>query len=270
MRALVCSAFRSAGPATKTTTGSLPTFSRTATSSTAMPVFPSIGNHDGSETEERDDRAQVEDNFYLRERLIGGEEAAGRASFSPGLFYRVSLRLRASSSSPRHVERSLLPRSPSVRVPEALGICRGSVSGRSDGRAVEDSVLLIIRPSAPGHSTTTPTSMQRLVPLFQRSGVKAVFCGPRAQLSALLHRRDRLLHHGSRRSASAFGPDQFAEAHTVTWATECHFLLVDVSGDRMMVRALGEVDAPGQVPSDLARFDLEGQRHAGPIEVYCA
>ena len=51
-------------------------------------MFPSIGNHDADETEERDDRAQVEDNFYLRERLAGGEEAAGRASFCPGLFYR--------------------------------------------------------------------------------------------------------------------------------------------------------------------------------------
>ena len=30
-----------------------------------VPVFPSIGNHDADETEERDDRAQVEDNFYF-------------------------------------------------------------------------------------------------------------------------------------------------------------------------------------------------------------
>src|SRR5918996_1650446 len=52
-----------------------------------VPVFPSIGNHDADETEERDDRAQVEDNFYLRERMAS-EEAAGRASFKPGLFYR--------------------------------------------------------------------------------------------------------------------------------------------------------------------------------------
>ena len=52
-----------------------------------IPVYPSIGNHDSDETEEHDDRAQGEDNFYLRER-IGSEEAAGRASFGPGLFYR--------------------------------------------------------------------------------------------------------------------------------------------------------------------------------------
>ena len=52
-----------------------------------MPVCPSIGNHDTRETEECDDRGQVMDNFYLATRLAS-EEAAGRASVGPGLFYR--------------------------------------------------------------------------------------------------------------------------------------------------------------------------------------
>lgn len=52
-----------------------------------IPVYPSIGNHDGNETEINDDRDQIMDNFYLMERLMG-EEAAGRASIGPGLFYR--------------------------------------------------------------------------------------------------------------------------------------------------------------------------------------
>ena len=50
-------------------------------------MYPSIGNHDADESEDCDDRAQVEDNFYICERMAG-EEAAGRASFGPGLFYR--------------------------------------------------------------------------------------------------------------------------------------------------------------------------------------
>ncbi|HEX6973919.1 MAG TPA: metallophosphoesterase, partial [Vicinamibacterales bacterium] len=56
-----------------------------------IPVCPTIGNHDTRETEEHDDREQVMDNMYLRERLAA-DEAAGRASVSPGLFYsfRVS------------------------------------------------------------------------------------------------------------------------------------------------------------------------------------
>ena len=40
-----------------------------------------------AETEERDDREQLLDNLYLRER-IASDEASGRASLDPGLFYR--------------------------------------------------------------------------------------------------------------------------------------------------------------------------------------
>ena len=41
-----------------------------------IPVWPSIGNHDTQETEEHDDRAQVMDNMYLRDRLAGEEAAS--------------------------------------------------------------------------------------------------------------------------------------------------------------------------------------------------
>jgi tartrate-resistant acid phosphatase type 5 len=53
-----------------------------------IPVYPSVGNHDSAESEDHDDRGQVLDNLYLRERM-GTEEATGEASFDPGLFYRV-------------------------------------------------------------------------------------------------------------------------------------------------------------------------------------
>ena len=53
-----------------------------------IPVYPSIGNHDSAETEDRDDREQVLDNMFLRERMAT-DEATGKASMDPGLFYRV-------------------------------------------------------------------------------------------------------------------------------------------------------------------------------------
>ena len=34
-----------------------------------IPVYPCIGNHDAAETEDRDDREQLLDNLYLRERI---------------------------------------------------------------------------------------------------------------------------------------------------------------------------------------------------------
>src|SRR6266508_2975594 len=53
-----------------------------------IPFYPCIGNHDSAETEEHDDREQVLDNFFLRERMAT-DEASGKASLDPGLFYRV-------------------------------------------------------------------------------------------------------------------------------------------------------------------------------------
>ena len=71
-----------------------------------IPVYPSIGNHDADETEERDDRAQVEDNFYLRER-IGSEEAAGRALENEGGWVRLGSASDAfTSAETPHVSRS--------------------------------------------------------------------------------------------------------------------------------------------------------------------
>ena len=40
-----------------------------------------------AKSEDNDDREQVEDNFYVRERMAA-DAAAGRASHGPGMFYR--------------------------------------------------------------------------------------------------------------------------------------------------------------------------------------
>ena len=56
----------------------------------------------------------------------------------------------------------------------------------------------------------------------------------------------------------------------MTWATECHFLLATIAGEKMSVRALGEVDSPDQDPADITRLDPRGQPHVGPIEIFRA
>ena len=97
-----------------------------------IPVYPSIGNHDADETEERDDRAQVEDNFYLRER-IKSEEAAGRASFGPGLVLPIQLRIGYRVRLHRHVERRL----------------SSAATGCSSFRSIGSSSSSRFRPKAP-------------------------------------------------------------------------------------------------------------------------
>jgi tartrate-resistant acid phosphatase type 5 len=231
-----------------------------------VPVFPSIGNHDADETEERDDRAQVEDNFYLRERLAGGEEASGRASFSPGLFYRFRygsnvefvcldtskegfFRGHRLFEYPKHWEfvETALPenREPGLwRIPfcHHPPYCAGPQHGNTKG-------------------------MQRLVPLFERSGVRVLFAGHEHNFQHSVANGIHYFVTGAAGKLRRSPPDRFEEAHTVTWATECHFLLATIAGDTMTVRALGEVDAPDQEPTDITRLDPLGRPHVGPIEI---
>ena len=140
-----------------------------------VPVYPSIGNHDADETEEHDDRAQVEDNFYIRER-IESEEAAGRASFGPGAVLSIPLRLGHRVRLHRYVEGGFFRRHAAVRVPEALGVHRAVVSRRRAAPDVADSVrassALQRRPAASQHALAW-----KLLPLFERSDVRVMFTG---------------------------------------------------------------------------------------------
>ena len=102
-------------------------------------MYPSIGNHDADESEACDDRAQVEDNFYLCERLAG-EEAAGRASFRPGLFYRFRYGSDIEFVCIDTSKEAFFTPRPPVRAAEALGVSRGVVSASADGVAVAASL----------------------------------------------------------------------------------------------------------------------------------
>jgi hypothetical protein len=229
-----------------------------------IPVYPSIGNHDADETEERDDRAQVEDNFYLRER-IASEEAAGRASFGPGLFYRFRygsdiefvcidtskedfFRGKRLFEYPKHwefVEQAFPPNDPvRWRIPFAHHP---------------------LYSAGPQHHNTR--GMQRLLPLFERSGVRVMFTGHEHNFQ---HSRADGLDHfvtGAGGKVRNTPPDRFIEAHTESWATDCHFLLATISGSTMTVRAIGALDDPTAEPIDITRLTPMRERLVGPIEI---
>jgi tartrate-resistant acid phosphatase type 5 len=52
-------------------------------------------------------------------------------------------------------------------------------------------------------------------------------------------------------------PDGFADAHTRSWASAAHFLLVTIDGETMRVRPIGEV-AQGRI-REIERRDPEGR-----------
>ena len=139
-----------------------------------VPVYPCIGNHDTDESEDRDDREQLLDNMYLRER-IASDEASGRASVDPGLFYRFRygrdveficldtskegfFRGKRLFEYPKHwewIEQTFVP-APGVRW--RLPFCHHP-------------------PFCAGPRHHNTDRMERLLPLFARGGVRAVFSG---------------------------------------------------------------------------------------------
>ena len=230
-----------------------------------IPVYPSIGNHDADETEERDDRAQVEDNFYLRER-IAGEEAAGRASFGPGLFYRFRYGSDIEFVCLDTSKEGFFRGHRLFEYPEALGVRRVRRSRPTAAASGGGSRSAITRPSAPGRSTTTRTSMERLSRCSQRAGVKALFSGHEHNFQ---HSRADGIDYfvtGAGGKLRRTPPDRFEEAHTVTWAP-----MPLSAGDDHGRHDARSRDWRGRCgrrdPVDITRLDPRGPPHVGPMEI---
>jgi hypothetical protein len=139
-----------------------------------IPVFPSIGNHDADETEERDDRAQVEDNFYLRERLAS-EEAAGRASFQPGLFYRFNYGADIEFVCIDTSKEDFFRGKRLFEYPKHWEFVEQSFPADAPIRWRIPFAHHPVFSAGPQHHNTR--SMQRLLPLFARAGVRVMFAG---------------------------------------------------------------------------------------------
>lgn len=231
-----------------------------------VPVYPSIGNHDAGETEERDDRAQLVDNFYINER-IAGEEAAGRASVDPGLFYRFRFgsgvefvcidtskeptvfdKKKRLFKHPKHQEflAAALPETnggpPAWRIPfcHHPPFCAGPKHGNTD-------------------------RMERLVEQFERAGVRLVLSGHEHNCQHSRRNGVDYVVTGGAGKVRSGEPDGFEEAHTASWAAEHHFLLVTVDGRRMTIRAVGALEG-GQLV-DIKRKAPDGSAVNGPIVI---
>ena len=245
-----------------------------------IPVYPSIGNHDADESEDRDDRGQVEDNFYIAERL-SGEEAAGRASFGPGLFYRFRygadiefICLDTSKEGffrdhrlfefPKHWTFVEAAFPPSPQNPAEAG---SHVPGAPAAPPRWRIPFTHHPPFSAGPRHHNTKDMARLLPLFERSGVKVVFSGHEHNFQ---HSRTDGIHYfvsGGAGKVRSGAPDRFDEARTQSWSAQCHFLLAHIEHDRMAVRAIGEIAAPDGPLVEIDRRDAGGQPVAGPMTI---
>ena len=231
-----------------------------------VPVYPSIGNHDADETEERDDRMQVEDNFYIRER-IQSEEAAGRASFGPGLFYRFRYGSDIEFVCLDTSKEAYFRGKRLFEYPKHWEFVDHSFpEDRSGALWRIPFAHHPILSAGPQHHNTR--GMERLLPLFERSGVRVMFAGHEHNFQ---HSRIEGLDHfvtGAAGKLRRTPPDRFIEAATVSWATDCHFLLTRIDGDRMSVRAIGGSEGLGDPPQDIVRRDPNGSPIASPMEIH--
>jgi predicted phosphodiesterase len=223
-----------------------------------VPVYPCIGNHDTAETEDRDDRDQLLDNLYLRERF-GSDASSARASLEPGLFYRFQVgrdvefvcvdtskegffrgkRLFEYPSHRQWLEQTFAARD-GIRWRLAFchhpPFCAGPQHGNTDG-------------------------MDRLLPLFTRGGLRVMFNGHEHNFQHSRHDGIDYVITGAGSKVRHGSPHGFEAAHTISWSDSAHFLLVTIDEDAMRVRGIGEN------AEDIPRFTPAGDRITGPIVI---
>ncbi len=230
-----------------------------------VPVYPSIGNHDADETEDHDDRGQVEDNFYLRERM-SSEEAAGRASFTPGLFYRFRYGSEIEFVCIDTSKESFFRGYRLFEFPRHWDFVEQSFPGA--GPRPTWHIPFAHHPlysAGPMHHNTR--GMDRLLPLFERAGVRVMFAGHEHNFQ---HSRTPLLDHfvtGAAGKVRRGRPGGLEAAFTQSWSSDNHFLLAKINGRTMTVRAIGAIDDPSGIPTDIERFTAGGQSVTGEITI---
>ncbi len=227
-----------------------------------VPVYPCIGNHDSGETEDRDDRDQLLDNMYLRER-IASDEASGRASVDPGLFYRFRYGRDVEFICLDTSKESFFRQGRLFEYPKHWEWIEQAFADHGGARW---RIAFCHHPpfcAGPHHHNTD--RMDRLLPLFTRGGVRVVFSGHEHNFQHASFDGIDYFVTGAGSKVQKGRPDDFPGAHTVSWSNSAHFLLVTIDGGTMDVRAIGE-PVGGQI-EDLPRWTIDNATTKGPIRV---
>ena len=192
-----------------------------------VPVFPAIGNHDTTDTEGSDDRAQMQDNFHTDERF---KDQQGRASVGPGLFYRLQygrdLELVCVDTSQDSEDDSYHR---FFQVPDHLDWLRSTFSD-SDVRWRIPFSHHPVYCAGPSHHNDEEM-LEALVPMFETGGVRLVLAGHEHnfQVSEVDGRTYALSGSGGKIREEI--PEKFDDAGTLAWAAQSHLLLVEIDGE---------------------------------------
>ena len=196
-----------------------------------VPVFPAIGNHDSADAEGSDDRAQMEDNFHIRERFHHGFETA---SVSPGLFYRLRYGadlVLACLDTSLDTEDERIHRY--FQAPEHQDWLAATFapSGR---RWVIPFSHHPLYTAGPDHEPDAEMQ-DALLPLFARAGVRLVLSGHEHNFQVSEADGRCYVVSGASGQLDEKVPSRFEEAHTTAWGAQAHLLLVEVDGPQVRV-----------------------------------
>jgi len=225
-----------------------------------MPVYPCIGNHDSSETEERDDRSQLVDNFYIEERTAA-DIAAGRASVGPGLFYRfrvganIELIALDTSREPELFSKRLLLHPNHRQFLEEAFPPAGSAPVWRLPFGHHPPFC-----AGPQHKNTKEFADPEfnLLERFEQAGVRVVFSGHEHNFQCARRGSTLFVVTGGAAKVRPQRPDpgDMAKAHTVCWSAECHFTLVTIDGDTMTLEPI--TGTQGNEPTYVRATDPAG------------
>jgi DNA repair exonuclease SbcCD nuclease subunit len=227
-----------------------------------IPFFPAIGNHDTTDTEGSDDRAQLEDNFHLRERF---RDEHDRASVEPGLFYRlrygrdIALVCVDTSldSADEQVHRFF-------QAPEHADWLAETFA--PDGpRWVIPFSHHPVYCAGPSHHNDEEMG-ETLLALFERAGVRLVFAGHEHNFQVNEMDGRTYVISGAGGKLREDRPDDFAAAGTTAWAAQAHLLLIEIDGDEARVTPISGL-LPDHRPQLMTALGPDNQVREPPFVV---
>lgn len=226
-----------------------------------IPVYTVIGNHDDNESEDADDRKQVIDNFYLRERFLA-DGADGTGVMLKGLFYWFrfgrDIEFVALDTSSGH---KWSVGSRYFELPENQAFLQASFPNGGDGPRWRIPFFHHPPYSAGPRHKGDPLVRERLAgSLFRNSNVRAAFAGHEHNFQlAYVDKIHYFVSGGAGKIRPQVpGSQDFKQEHINVYSAAPHFLVVTIAGDIMGVMPFGELEGEA-----LHRIPLSG---LAPIE----
>ncbi len=203
--------------------------------------LPAIGNHDTTDTEGVDDRAQMEDNFHLEERFSHD----GRGRCGPGLFYRARFG--------RDLELVCLDTSmdPEEDLPRHF---LGEAQRRWLDETFADAGLRWRVPfshhpmycAGPAHEDDAQM-LEAIGPLLDRSDVRLVLAGHEHNFQIGTLGRRTYVISGAGGKVREEHPDRLGDPGVEAWAGQAHLVLAEVHHDRILLTPVSGLRADGDL-----------------------